>query len=253
MRLSADPFFLPKAGYGIGEYEDAYAPHQRSISAEHACARFAVADGATDSVFAKAWAKIITGAFIKGRLNPLDIQSCLPRLSKAWLHLVTKPGLPWYVEEKLQYGAFAALVGLTLNDKIPEEDAGRWHAIAVGDSCLFHVRDEALLASFPLESSGSFNNRPYLISTRTAKPEDIAAHVKLAEGEWQEGDTFYLMTDALACYVLREAESGQRPWKTMLNLSSGRTDDFEAWIKKLRANDGLRNDDVTLYRIEIEH
>src|SRR5262249_8616938 len=67
-----------------------------------------------------------------------------------WAEVQAKPQ-PWYVEAKVNAGAFAALAGLTL-----DADGG-WHALAVGDCCVFHVRDDALLRAFPIVSAAQFD------------------------------------------------------------------------------------------------
>ncbi|MDQ3816980.1 MAG: hypothetical protein M3362_04725, partial [Acidobacteriota bacterium] len=59
-------------------------------------------------------------------------------------------------------------------------------------------------------------------------------------------DVFYLMTDALACWFLTEVENGNEPWM----INRGPQKRFEKWINKLRANMKIRNDDVTMFRIE---
>ena len=66
------------------------------------------------------------------------------------------------------------------------------------------------------------------------------------------GDRLFLMTDALAQWFLHAHEQGGRPDEELASvLSAADPDDaFTAWIEGMRDRDGLRNDDVTLIRME---
>jgi hypothetical protein len=57
------------------------------------------------------------------------------------------------------------------------------------------------------------------------------------------------MSDALACWFLRRAEDGGRPWE---DVAEGVCQDFGAWIGGLRSTGVLRNDDVTLLALAVE-
>ena len=56
--LTWQSFFLPKRGNAAEEYEDAFA-------GDPASGRFAIADGASESCFAAAWAKIVVESYVK--------------------------------------------------------------------------------------------------------------------------------------------------------------------------------------------
>src|SRR5581483_11095363 len=99
---------------------------------------------------------------------------------------------PWYAAEKARRGAFAAMVGLSL-----VED-GTWSAMAVGDCCLFQVRDDALVVSFPMKRSADFSLTPLLIGSRQERNAGLAQAKRERSGGWEAGDVFYLMSDALA-------------------------------------------------------
>ena len=98
-------------------------------------ARFAVADGATESSFADLWAKLLVGGFMRaaGRRPRPGTLAAAP-LQKAWQEDVDARPMPWYAEDKAAQGAFSTLLGLEL---MPDYS---WHAVAIGDSCLFQVR-----------------------------------------------------------------------------------------------------------------
>jgi hypothetical protein len=72
------------------------------------------------------------------------------------------------------------------------------------------------------------------------------------EGAWDPGDAFYLMTDALACWFMREVEEGRMPWGVLRDLdTSGEIKPFREWVGDLRMDRAIRNDDVTLLRVDI--
>ncbi|MBU6434960.1 MAG: DUF538 domain-containing protein, partial [Nitrospirae bacterium] len=172
MEVYAQPFWTPKAGNSEVEYEDAfYPPH--IIEAKTNSFRFAIADGATETSFAKLWAQLLVKAVGKGRLDPVCPDRTLTKLRSCWQRVVSRKSLPWYAEEKVRLGAFSSILGLSLSEDL----TGRyWNACAIGDCCLFHVRGNNLLRSFPLSHSSEFNNRPRLISSI---PECAAASGRL--------------------------------------------------------------------------
>jgi hypothetical protein len=156
--------------------------------------------------------------------------------------------LPWYAEEKLRSGAFSSLLGLTIRCNSSAENivAVTWEAMAIGDSCLFQVSNDNLVAAFPLDHSDDFNSRPILLSTNPADNEYLSEHIIFSEGTVEAGDTLYLMTDALACWFLKDSEQGGKPWE----IKRSSQEDFERWIAKLRKDKLIRNDDVTMLRVE---
>lgn len=246
MRMSAHPYWVQKAGNRVEEYEDAYWP----LNAVCDCGTlfsFAVADGATEASYSKVWARLLVEAYCKGQLQKHDLSESLPHLQVVWKESVGAHPLPWYAEEKIRDGAFSSLLGLTIHESESlGVGSGVWQAMAVGDSCLFQVRDDHLINSFPLSHSEKFNSRPALLSSNLTSNEQLSEYVLQMTGEWQVGDVFYLMTDALACWFLKAVEDGEKPWKIKRALQ----EDFEAWIGKLRKKGAIRNDDVTMYRVE---
>ena len=250
MHIAYQPFWLPKAGNTDGEYEDAFWPGEsRETLAEEL--RAAVADGATETSFAGLWANQLVRAHCAG-MPAEDWPAQLPHLRAQWRNQIQNDSLPWYAEEKARSGAFSSLLGLTL--QMGERDdtpSGRWQAVAIGDSCLFQIRNESLLVSFPLSLSEQFNSRPNLLSSIYA-PEDAEQTFTVTAGDWQSDDAFYLMTDALACWFLRECEKGAHPWAILRDLNTQDAKaSFPDLIAQLRAERRMRNDDVTLCRIDV--
>ncbi len=124
--------------------------------------------------------------------------------------------------------------------------------MVLGDTCLFQVRRESLIAQIPIAQSSEFNNRPFLVPSKDTNSEKVLSAIKVFEGDYQYNDCFYLMTDALACWFLQEYEGGNIPWKIPRDLSIDKgQEEFKEWICQLRENKIIHNDDVTMVRIDI--
>jgi hypothetical protein len=246
MRVCAYPFWLPKAGNMEEEYEDAFWPPS---SKEEGGAKFsfAVADGATEASYSKIWANLLVEAYCAGALEEESREASIAELQAKWREVVTAQPLPWYAEEKIRSGAFSSLLGLTLHDtKTPRSTPGTWEALAVGDSCLFQMRDGEMIERFPITSSEEFNNRPALLSSNPGANERLAQYTFSKQGKWEAGDVFYLTTDALACSLLKAAEEGDKPWL----IKRPTQEDFVSWISRLREKGSIGNDDVTMVSVE---
>jgi len=215
--------------------------------------RFAVADGATETSFSGIWAKQLVRAYCKGLLDGPEFPEHVRSLREQWKKVVSRKPLPWYGEEKLRSGAFAAIAGLIL-EQTDLTGQGTWTAMAVGDSCVFHLRGTKVLECFPLQKSEDFNNSPRLLASKTIVGEAELLELPAVSGVWLAGDTFYLMTDAIACWFLKQAETSKTPPARELgDLTDGNANPFQAWLRALRETGHLRNDDITILRVEIEN
>ena len=210
--LSIQSAWRPKQGHSSDEYEDAFA-----VSGDALPLRAAVADGATESMFSGGWARAVARTYVD-----LDgtLSEAVRQARRSWS---PPPDARWYVSAKAEQGAHAAAIGLRI-------DRDGWVAEAVGDCCLFVLRDGRPLESWPLTSASEFSHRPELISS-LAEPVDP----RRTAGSWQSGDTFLLTSDALAAWLL-----AQDPVPEL--------GDLDALIERARAH-GMRNDDVTAVRI----
>ena len=160
-------------------------------------------------------------------------------------------------------GAFATLVGLALVSRtaLPAEVGAapvspmvlRWQAFALGDSCVFHVHDDALRQAFPLTGSDQFGNTPVLLpSKRLTVPgaeQRVQQAARIAAGNCAAGDTILLATDAISQWFLSTCEAGGKPW-TLLAGFRGQ-EDFAEWLADARRNGAMRNDDVTVVQVRV--
>jgi hypothetical protein len=228
--LAWQTFHVPKNGHTLEEYEDAFAGDPKS-------GRFAVADGASESAFAASWARILVNAYVG---KPGAWSAWLPEARKQWRTRLNRADFSWYAQTKFDEGAYAALLGVHF-------DGPNWQAEAVGDSCVFQVRDNGLRRAFPLRRSADFSNQPNLLGSRFQRGSGTRTRRLHLESEWQPGDMLFLMTDALAHWFLHNVERRQQPWRQLAAI--GTAGDFVEFIEGLR-KEGMRNDDVTLVRVQ---
>ena len=245
----------PKLGSSANEYEDAAAafPQSGELLPGTSFLRIAVSDGATESMLAAQWARLLVNS--SAHNSSESLAGCVEIAIDMW------PGvhddyiaerndrlmpIRWYEEPGLERGAFATL--LIANFSSDGQKGGTWKAEAVGDSNLFHVRDDTLLAAFPCTSSKDFNTSPALIQSKNINMEILREHSHHSLGGWESGDSFYLTTDALAAWFLARVESGGRPWETWRDLDE---ETFSIWSETERTDRLLKNDDLTLARLDL--
>lgn len=249
MQVIAKALWLQKAGNRLEEYEDAFCPEESDTHADTFYA--AVADGATETSFAAEWAKLLVRSYCDGRFAVSDLENALPKIQRWWSRSVNTLPLAWYAEEKLKMGAYSSLLGLTLRG---ESDSCRnklsWEAISIGDSCLFHIRRDRIIKVWPLWLATQFNSRPILLSSNPENNFGIACHIQQTGGEWELGDEFYLMTDALACWFLQAVGQGMRLSGVLQEfVEITQPTKFEKLIGQWRSSKLMRNDDITWLRI----
>lgn len=244
MKVSSHCFRLPKQGNSLLEYEDAAWP---TDGTELDCQIFrcAVADGATESSFSDRWARLLVEGFHR--------QADLADLRQAWQDEISTIELPWYAEQKADSGAYAAFLGLLI-----EEGGGRmlsFKASSVGDCCLFQIRGKRRIMTFPDFTFESFDSTPALLSSRAGnsgeEPEELTT-----SGETEPGDSFVLLTDAIASWTLRHPARVEERLLELVSLHS--QEEFQELVNSQRDNrdaegrPALKNDDVTLLSIEIK-
>jgi hypothetical protein len=249
VELRSEGFSVPKAGSSEADYEDAIAIGPTAV---------AIADGATESSFARAWAQALTEGFACDPLSPKpDLTELMERvgpLQKQWHAGIAWDRLPWFAEDKARNGAFAALLTLRFEAPAADDNADgivadrRWHALAIGDTCLFQVRDDALHLAFPLSESAAFDSTPLLLSSNPARNLQVWDHAQALTGLFKPGDTMLLMTDALAKWFLSEAEAGRKPWHILCAVTEQA--EFTELTQALRAAHRLKNDDTSLIRVQ---
>jgi hypothetical protein len=239
--MQCHAFWMPRQGCADHEYEDALA-----FDAERG--RLAIADGATESWLAREWAQALVQAFVTLEGSPMaDWEAQFPRLCQTWTAAVGRGDndreTPYFRAEKLDEGAHAAFLGIELERRAPGEGLW-WHGVAIGDGCLVQIRGNHLVHSFPLEDASQFDNHPELAGSRGPG----APRWRHAQGRLHAGDWLLLMTDALACWLLRDQVNSRAGWKALRSLLERQASQPElaTFVNRLRDQHRLANDDVTL-------
>ncbi len=246
--IACNAFQVPKRDAPDGEIDDAYATGEDANTS-----RFAVADGATQSSFSGVWALMLVRAYCEGRLHGTQRETVLFKACGDWYDK-TRPQVskPWALARHAS-GAYSTLVGLTIGRK-PDTDELYWSSVAIGDSCLFLVKGDRLVATHPIHRADAFSSSPWLLSSTRAAPSEWRDHIRprgMKRGRnLLPGDAFYLMTDALAAWFLRSHEGGSSPWREFDALA-GEQFAFASWVDRLRDERAIRDDDVTLLVVRV--
>lgn len=240
-------YAVTKAGNTPEECEDAYAWEHRE-SAFY----FALSDGATESSFSREWAKELVQTCVQRSLwqqeaipeevHTAVINDWLLPLQQQWADWLKNQNLVWFAKRKAEQGTFATLLGLEIHAN------QQWQALAVGDSCLFVVRDGRLLHSFPLSSCDQLGYRPCLVGTLIQS--ELPNVVQQTGDTTQSGDHFYLVTDALASWIFTSLETNQNPWVQLNQIQTQAA--FADWVEHLRTHQEIPNDDTTLLHITVQ-
>ncbi|MEV4238012.1 hypothetical protein AB0J47_22860 [Nocardia sp. NPDC049737] len=268
-----------KRGSSASECEDVVsvlpeAPFDELIEGPVAAS---VCDGATESVLAKDWAFVLASASAARALSEPHFFKAGPTFEEFATDVVNRwdpwldeyacrraaAGRPlkWYEQAKLAGSTFATMLSVRVAPSSPPDACSeavqpifewRWQAAALGDSCLFHIRDDLPIRSFPIENADEFGTNPDLFGSRNRDTALLMARTRFAEGVCLPGDRLLLMSDALAAWFLA-ADNSITALHELLEFggphdASGFTD----WLEKLRDRQELRNDDVALIRIDVE-
>jgi len=232
---------VPKGGASADEYEDA-----ATAQVDTWPVRTAVADGATESVFAREWANLLVEGVTDGPITPTALVNELPTWQAAWAARRDEQAAaaPWYVQAKAEEGAFATLLGFELCAD------GQWRAVGVGDCVLLHLRDGGIRGTWPVETPEDFTNRPALLPSRPRSDALVQNACRATTGEWQVGDGFLLATDAVAAWLLRSQERSKSP-VAPADARTWSLEDFRNAVATARSEGTLHNDDSTLLVLEI--
>jgi hypothetical protein len=223
-------FLASKLGELPESCEDVIANRHRSGTVQ-----IALSDGATTASFSAEWARLLTNWFTARSVHP-DPEALVriaPFLGRSWMRFVLARPLPWHAEEKAREGSFATILGVTITGR-------RLKGIALGDTCLFHVRDGRLLSSFPYHSSEEFASRPVLVATRMPAAGAMAGAVQSIEAELDPADLVVMATDGLAQWLMRNVESDVEPWSVFHEGS----DALRELVDVERNARRMRNDDI---------
>jgi len=262
MQIQMVVFSAPKAGSAPGEWEDrACGGAVTGRPGQHPSgARLIVVDGATEAYDAQRWVDQLVTSFA-----PTAGATSAPRLERAamraWFALMQdrwaleSPGVFDSVIEERKFtevGSFATLLGCEVDGLDGREP--RWHAVALGDTVLFHVRDCRLLATFPPLGPDDFGSRPEGVSTLRSRLDRMSDRLLIGRGTLAAGDCLFAATDAMAHWIIRAAARDEEMvWAVLSAIAHpvvfGRLVDDQRRVGN-RA-ERMKNDDVTLLRLRL--
>ncbi|MFF2955232.1 hypothetical protein ACFVVU_28250 [Kitasatospora sp. NPDC057965] len=277
--VAVTQLIIPKRGNSRSECEDAcyVVPEGAASDLRAEPITVVVSDGASESTLAREWAHHLARTMAIGVAEEPEalegpgaaFGKVMTRLSGEWevwhagyLNRRMATGRPprWFEYPKLAAGAFATTLAVYVDvpgnaPPVVDRHRRRWLTAALGDSCLFQVRDGRLIRRFPLKSAAAFGNSPHLLGSRDRDWVVTGERTMFTRGYAERGDELMLMTDALAAYLIDCADetSASRFEGLIHNLRDfGRADDesgFEDWVNQQRSTGRLRNDDVTFVHI----
>lgn len=227
---------VPKAGNRPRENEDAWYVGRNAH-------RVAVADGVSECMYARRWARLLARSFVNADSVHAVDSDWIRDPARLFRSMCPPEPRPWYLEAKLASGTHATFLGLEFATQ-PNGSIG-WTAIAVGDCCVFHVHEDRAGSSFPVQSAEDFSDSP---SSIASLEECIPPSFAVCSGTLVANSRLYCTTDALACWLLKEMDSGQDPWSDIERclVSDSPRHAYRNWIDDLRGFAGLKDDDTTL-------
>jgi hypothetical protein len=234
-------FLLPKQGHELSECEDAIGVNETAY-------RFAVADGATEAFDAGNWSRRLAQNWVNqsGLLNQNDFWQWLIAEGQALTESWKGQPLTWYSEAKQRLGSFAAFVGVEI-----DFTERTWTAIALGDSCIIHVRGDELVDSFPLSDSKLFGSAPVLAPSSAATNAHAQNEIAVSSGRLLAGDELLLLSDAVASWHLMLSEQSDASTKSRLTelLDCDNESALAEFLELQRSSGRLKNDDVAIVRL----
>lgn len=247
----------PHKGDNISQYADGYStplPFTRTVPCTEKL-RFSIADGASGFYFSKRWADALASSYIQNGEACLN-QALLFGLSEQWkkreLAIINERDERETRREirrrKLQNrGGAATMTGLEINFRTLD-----WRSVAVGDSCVFHLRkrqtDRWEYTQNPELSADEFSNTPNLIQTHQY-PDTIPTY--RIRGKVNVGDIFLLGTDAISQWIVDNHSklSFEEKIASLCNISTN--EEFSQLISTERDEYRMCDDDVTISIITI--
>jgi hypothetical protein len=266
MQIQTVTFSEPKAGNAPDEWQDGAAGGVDGDAA--GLARFIVVDGATQAYDPLRWVDQLVTSFVsppgapgggspggpggRPRLEPAAMRAWFAAMQDQWAS--GRHVLDSVIEERkfAKVGSFATLLGFELSGLDGPEPS--WRAVALGDTVLFHVRAERLIATFPPLGPDDFGTSPDGVHTLRSSLDRMTSRLLLGAGVLAAGDFLFAATDAMAHWILRAIGREERKvWATLGGLAH--PDVFARLIEDQRREQDsakrMKNDDVTLMRLRM--
>lgn len=198
--------------------------------------RLALADGASISYDSRLWARCLARSFVRtGTLTPDSITPALALYAAAH----GRDEQPWHVAAAIEAGSFATILGFEWLG------ARRFLLSAVGDTNAFLLRSTHLRIAWPFTSPDDFDRSPALVSSRRDHNAALFAAGGVRTTEWSldRGDTFILATDAVAQWLLADAN---RRAGGLVRAARAGSMPFKAFVADQRRAGNMKRDDSTV-------
>jgi hypothetical protein len=255
MQIQAVTFSQAKAGNAPEEWQDGAGG---GVAGE-AAARFIVLDGASGAYDPLRWVDQLVSSFARPdgpRLEPAAMRAWFSQMQDQWA--AGGRAFDSIIEERkfAEVGSFATLLAFEITGMDGPEPF--WRAVALGDTVLFHVRDNRLLATFPPMGPEDFGTRPDGVHTLRSSLGRMTERLATGAGVLAVEDFLFAATDAMAHWILRAVARDQgrdegKVWATLATLAH--PDVFARFVEDQRREaDGafrMKNDDVTLMRLRM--
>ncbi len=238
-------YWIPKDFEDRKAYQDAFETDSEKGIAS-------IADGASSSLFAGRWARLLVEATVRQPILPESpgFSDWLGQLRAAWDEPIDEDELAWHQKAKLRDGAHATLLWLNLfRDEQTRRNEWKFTVHGIGDCCLFHVHDEQVVQVFPLTKSEEFTASPATIGSAKAAERKARDSWLETSGACAAGDYIVLTTDALAAWAVRELENNRDP--KLLDFWDIPANEFEERIRQMRNDNLIRYDDTTVLLLRL--
>lgn len=251
MRIRTRHRWYPRDPLLPRDYEDAAAVSEKY-------GRVVIADGVSSAIFSRTWARLLTRSAVSvppAFGDDSTFTGWVTSLQKQWREGIDFANLHWAQKPKVaSVGAQSTLLFVEITPR-PEGDSDsegspttRFEARAIGDCCLFLIRDGVLQFTFPQASAAAFEASPQAISS-IRKNVSYGADVQVLESTCLPGDLVVICTDAVALWAMAEYERGNRvDWMRYWDDESAWQHDIETLRARSPDDDGgrMRVDDCTL-------
>ena len=260
MQIQMVTFSEPKAGYEADEWQDGACGGVISDPRGPASrARFIVLDGASTTYDPVRWVDQLVTSFIPApgapvgpRLEPASMRAWFAQMQDRWDKAGPRSNDPIDQQMYRDVGSMATLVAFEIVGLDGPEPY--WQGVALGDTVLFHVRDDRLVAHFPPLGPDDFGTNPDGVRTDRDSLDRMTERLLVSGGVLADGDLIFAATDAMAHWLVRAIRrEEQQVWRTMAGLAHPEV--FARFVadqrKEIDAAKRLKNDDVTLLRLRI--
>jgi hypothetical protein len=219
-----------------------------------------VADGATEAYDSVRWVDQLVTSFTARadpaaapRLEPAAMRAWFARMQHRWE--LDSPGVFEDIIEERKYaevGSFATLLGCELTGLDGMQP--RWHAVALGDTVMFHVRQDRLIAAFPPLGPDDFGSRPDGVHTLRSELDRMSGRLLFSHGALAPDDLLFAATDAMAHWIIRAAARDEKKlWVVLTALAHPANFAHLVHDQRRASNkaERMKNDDVTLLRLRL--